>query len=445
MTDLTDNELKALSYHAIGVSSEEGDKAYRLTLCGRTMAARDGRMTLYPEENSGYAIGTLQVDLGQSPETGRNLVAHFQSWARVNHPDWVLDEQQRESFTRDLNRDGRTIRKANHDIDQTVKSHLNTYLGTDDGKDFVHQQDVAQVNTLTTRIGTPLRTIPFYRNASPEDQARIYVTIAKAFNQNEGLGGEILRKARQGKIDSLAAINTKIDDFSEDARTGRQGAMQGVDQFIALRSAGEGNSMRAPWQAVVADPLVSPGRLDQDPKQPHLRDQYATVRGSFVDPVQGRAFVTALESSHGSHNYGSPSDSRSRGFYVEGRDFVQWDSDGHGRAFVGGKWTELRRDELTVTRNPDHTLDLHLTRNGQTETLLHVTHPTPSRAEAAHAPKPAATPGPKPDAAIVPPRDARGYWYDVAARNAPSPGSDAASTVAAQPGRDVGIGRRPGL
>ena len=100
-------------------------------------------------------------------------------------------------------------------------------------------------------------------------------------------------------------------------RTGRDAALQGADQFIALRNAGATNSMRAPWQAVVADPLISPTRLDQDPKRPCLPDQYATVRGSFVDPAQGRAFVAALE-SHGSHNYGNPASSRSRGFYVEG-------------------------------------------------------------------------------------------------------------------------------
>ena len=30
------------------------------------------------------------------------------------------------------------------DIDQTSKSRLNAYLASDDGKSFVHQQDVAQ-------------------------------------------------------------------------------------------------------------------------------------------------------------------------------------------------------------------------------------------------------------------------------------------------------------
>ena len=63
---------------------------------------------------------------------------------------------------------------------------------------------------------------------------------------------------------------------------------------------------------------------------------------------------------------------------------MQWDHDGHGRAFTSGQWTKFQRDELTVRRNADRTLDLDLTRNGQTETLLHVTHPTRSRTEATH-------------------------------------------------------------
>ncbi|SMQ95572.1 peptidoglycan-binding protein [Xanthomonas fragariae] len=170
--------------------------------------------------------------------------------------------------------------------------------------------------------------------------------------------------------------------------SGRDAALRGAETFNALRNASEANPLHAPWQAVMANPLVDPTQLHADPKHPHLTEQYTTVKALFVDPVQGRAFVQALE--HGSsHNYGDPAKSNSRGFYAEGKDFVQWDRDGHGRAFVGGQWSEVSRSELALAQNQDGTLDVNLNRNGQTHSLLHVTHPSlhhhsPASAHAHH-------------------------------------------------------------
>jgi hypothetical protein len=160
--------------------------------------------------------------------------------------------------------------------------------------------------------------------------------------------------------------------------------MKGAETFNALRNASQGNSMHEPWQAVVANPLVNPTQLGADPKQRHLADQYAAVKGIFVDPVQGRSFVNALEKGE-SHNYGDPSKSNSRGFYAEGKDFVQWDRNGQGRAFVGGEWSEFSRNDIALSHNKDHTLDVNITRNGETHSLLHVTHPTGQSHAASHA------------------------------------------------------------
>ncbi len=72
-TSLTDNELKALAYFAVGVTSEGSiggrDVSYRLSFAGSVAA--DGRMR--PVANSGYSFGTLQIDLGQHPDVARDL------------------------------------------------------------------------------------------------------------------------------------------------------------------------------------------------------------------------------------------------------------------------------------------------------------------------------------------------------------------------------------
>jgi peptidoglycan hydrolase-like protein with peptidoglycan-binding domain len=131
--------------------------------------------------------------------------------------------------------------------------------------------------------------------------------------------------------------------------------------------------------------LVDPSKLGQDTNLPNLPDQYATIKGTFVQPDQGRALVGALENS-GSYNYGDPSNTHSRGFFAEGNDFAQWDKDGSGRAFVGGQWSDFSRNDISLVRNADHTLNLDITRNGETQSLLHVTHPTgPAHATPTHA------------------------------------------------------------
>ena len=70
---LTTNELKAVAYFAVGVTSEGSiggdDVAYELRFAGNV---RNGPMA--PVGNSGFSFGTLQIDLGQHPEVARNML-----------------------------------------------------------------------------------------------------------------------------------------------------------------------------------------------------------------------------------------------------------------------------------------------------------------------------------------------------------------------------------
>ncbi|WP_152624828.1 hypothetical protein [Xanthomonas sp. GPE 39] len=59
MTNLTDNELSALFYYSIGVSSEGGGVAYQLIFAGKHIHEKDSPALLKPIANSGYNIGTL--------------------------------------------------------------------------------------------------------------------------------------------------------------------------------------------------------------------------------------------------------------------------------------------------------------------------------------------------------------------------------------------------
>lgn len=403
MPGLTDKELRAIAYYAIGVASEGKDVAYRLGFAGKHLHQKDGTMLLEPVGNSGYSVGEMQTDLGQHGDNAEALVDAYQIWAKVHHPDWVLSGQQQAQYASDLGRDGHHIRdkhydaddaayraqhhthipsdllpKAGADIDPTFKSRLDTYLATADGKSFVHALDVVQVNALTESTAKPLGKVPFYQSANPEEQAKIFAVIAKAQNQSPAFAQHILDDMSLGKITSLAGIEARIDAYpdgpSRYMHTGRDAALQGAELFNALRRARDDNPLHGVWQAVASDPLADPARIGKDARQPHSTEQYATIKGLFVQPVQAQALVAALNSS-ASYNYGDPAQTHSRGLYAEGRDFLQWDRDGSGRAFIDGRWSEFSRDEISLMRNPDHTLDVALARNGQTQRLLHVTHP----------------------------------------------------------------------
>ncbi len=77
---MTDDELRAVAYFAVGVTSEGSnagpDVSYRLSFAGNV---RNGVMD--PVDNSGYSFGTLQIDLGQHPDVARQMLDSYQRWA----------------------------------------------------------------------------------------------------------------------------------------------------------------------------------------------------------------------------------------------------------------------------------------------------------------------------------------------------------------------------
>ncbi|WP_434990688.1 hypothetical protein [Xanthomonas melonis] len=62
MSRMTDQELRATLYFAVGVTSESGYAAYRLEVAGDNLRTP----LLEPADNSGYTIGTIQTDLGNT-------------------------------------------------------------------------------------------------------------------------------------------------------------------------------------------------------------------------------------------------------------------------------------------------------------------------------------------------------------------------------------------
>jgi hypothetical protein len=378
---LSDAELNAVSYYAIGVGSEGSiggrDVSNRLSFAGNIV---NGRME--PVGNSGFSIGTLQTDLGQHPEVARTLVGAYQDWARANHPEWVLDARQQTQTIDDLSRNGNTIRaQGGREMDATVKSHLGQFLQSEDGIRYIHGNDVIQADKLMRDVYTPLRETALYQNATPDDQVRLAAIVGKAYNQSEVWGGRILDRIESGQYRSVADVSNGVGALlrgDEDyMQTGRDAAVRGANVVNALRNSDPQSPLRATWDNVLTNPLADPTQLGRDPARPNQRFEYDTVKDLFLQKEAAPAFIRALDDGANSQHMRVFRDRQGRtigddGLDAAGNNFVVWNRDGNGIANINGAWREFDRENLVRTQNRDGTVDLSLNENGRQTPLLHV-------------------------------------------------------------------------
>jgi len=389
---MTPDELRAAAYFAVGVTSEGSnagrDVSYRLSFAGNV---RNGVMD--PVGNSGYSFGTLQIDLGQHPDVARQMLDSYQRWA-TTQPDRAAVELTQATYDTTLEalqRTGRQMRAAGaHDID---RSNINRFFASDQGKAFVHSLDTQHVNGVTAEDAVRgngdsalerLRRTDAYRNAPEEDQAQLAGMFMKLQNQaGNGQWPGIMRRVEAGTLTSPNDVKTAIDALLPNQRNGdpdyiQSGAdntLRGVAVFNALRNASPDNPLSQAWTNVVANPLVGPVAAHQpNPANPDLGFQYDTVRSLFLSPEASQRFIHALDRG-GTMSEGHPQPPNGRpqaGFCVAGNDFVHWNRDGHGMAYIGGQWSEIERSQITRVDRGNGVLDLNITRNGVTTPLLHI-------------------------------------------------------------------------
>lgn len=383
---LTDQELRATLYFAVGVTSESGYAAYRLAVAGdnpRTLA-------LEPADNSGYTIGTIQTDLGQHYQPNlldgenvpRDLVDAYQRWTRVNQPDLVLSQAQADQAIADLGRNGRAIRnQAGRPLDAEVQPRLDGYLASDAGISWIHGRDVAQIDRLMDQAIAPLQRSELYRNASLDDQVKLAAMVGKAYNQNEARSVTMIRNIGHNQYHSVSDVSAAVDGLSPNRTNdyfeqGRDKALLGADVINALRNANEHSPLATAWNNVLADPLIDPTTLSANPTRPGLRHEYPVVKNLFLHYDRAEDFIGALDRGGTYQNAATdradPTRFNGAGFYVAGNDFVSWNRNGEGHAFLNGAWSQVERADLSRTRNRDGSTDLNVSEGGQTRQLLHV-------------------------------------------------------------------------
>ncbi|WP_349656971.1 XVIPCD domain-containing protein [Xanthomonas sp. 10-10] len=399
---LSDTELKTLAYFAIGVSSEGsiGPKnvAYHLSFAGTTA---NGKMT--PVGNSGFTIGTLQTDFGAHPEVATDLVSAYQTWAAKQTPSLALSESEKTQTTADLQRDGKAIKADNNRaLDETVRGNLNKFLASDAGVSFVHDHDRTQVERLL-RPGDgnkdpggalhQLQQTDLYKNASLDDQAKFATVVMKLENQaGKGQYPKIINGIKDGSLASVDDVVSKVDamlpnkikdgkEVPDYIETGVHHALAGTEVFNKLRAAQPGNPLHDAFNAVAADPLRSPIDLKNDIAHPDARHQYDAVKTLFLQNGQAPKLIGALDQDasfgYNLKNNGGKVSAQSSSLFGADNDLVVFDGNGHGTAFVGGKWSAVEHGDVKRVGNADQSVDLQVSKHGKTETLLHV--PTPAQ------------------------------------------------------------------
>lgn len=382
---LSEAELRATIYFAVGVTSESGNKAYMLAVAGdRAATAR-----LEPADNSGYSIGTIQTDLGQHYQPAnprgenvpRDLVNAYQDWAARARPDDVLSEDEVAQTISDLGRNGRQIRAQDgRALDATVRSNIDDFLASDEGVTWVHERDVVQVNKLMREAIPVLQQSEVYQNASLDEQVRLATVVSKAYNQNETASARLLTGLRDDRYQSFSDVSNAIDGLSPRAddyfEGGRDRALLGANVVNALRNADPGSPLRASWDLVRDNSLTNPTQLDQRPDGERLAHAYPAVRNLFVEYDRAPPFINALNVG-GTYAYGRTSREDASGFsgsglYAAGNDMVVWNASGKGDAYIGGMWQSIDRDDLVKTVGPRGIIDIGINTPMSCSQLLHV-------------------------------------------------------------------------
>jgi hypothetical protein len=434
---LSQAEIRALAYFAIGVSSEGSyrgrDVSHDLAFAGNILS--DSAMR--PVGNSGYSIGTLQTDLGQHrggkeehfrfsrevhDDVPAELISSYQNWARRERPDLVLSDVEETQTLAELGRRGREMAGTDRfDIDAITKEKLETFLDSNAGRTYIHGRDMRQIEKLETAVFSNIADDSVYKKASIEDQARIATITAKLYNQSEVYGGSLVKKMQDGDFDNFAEVMTNGFTGKPDyVISGRDHALAGAEVFIALRNASVDNPLRQAWQGVLQDPLTNPTQLRspdamrceapagaipaigtqilfQTPGQtefigntmlpmrqplyatnPNIAAEYETVKSLFLLPAEGKRFVEATDRGEAYAKVVSYKGGQTAGFFASSDNIAVWNRDGQGHALINNTWHEFRSADVAVVRNKDGTTDLNLVHGNNTTRLLHVDPAAPS-------------------------------------------------------------------
>lgn len=192
--------LAGAMYFIVGRSTEGGVSPYHLSVAGITYRGAEPNWgkTEKVAINSGYSLGTMQVDLGQrgtwpigatqnAPlEPGQttyvdDLIEQASTYAREHHLNFTSDLKQ---LRGDLltHGDGARRRSALKFIDPDTRDSINAWATSEGGQQWIHRNvDYPQVRNVTQAASEMLDA--FGRNVSESHRLEAVAILVKTANQ----------------------------------------------------------------------------------------------------------------------------------------------------------------------------------------------------------------------------------------------------------------------
>lgn len=254
--------LDGAVYMAVGRGTEGGTASYRLSIAGITVGRSDPHWgdVGSVKANSGYSLGSIQVDLGQRGTwpvgaiSGRPvkpgeasyvdaIIAQSSAYARQNHLPFTDDQAKlREDLLSHGN--GKRHRSSISFLDADTRDGINAWASSEEGKQWIHRNiDYPQIKNATDIAVSMLDK--YGKNIAEEHRFETICILAKTANQIPGKLGEFKEVMESGGT---------YDDVVGQAKF----IKQHLDYYGGVKAA----ELASSYQRAYADPGVAE-RLDR--------------------------------------------------------------------------------------------------------------------------------------------------------------------------------------
>ncbi len=212
-------------YFIVGKGTEGGPHSYELAVAGITGSSKPGHQwgdVQGVAANSGYSIGTIQVDLGQRGDWPLGSIKDSElKPGEKSYIDAIVDQsagyarQNGLKFTNDMNGlrgDLHTHGKNLKFIDKDTIDSINKWAASDEGKKWIHDKiDYPQSKNISDKA---ISMVDQYGKNIPENRRLETISIiAKTENQIPGLNSRFEETLKSGgDYDSVLKTAEKIQN-----------------------------------------------------------------------------------------------------------------------------------------------------------------------------------------------------------------------------------------
>jgi peptidoglycan hydrolase-like protein with peptidoglycan-binding domain len=203
MTDLNTHDLDSLTgatYFVVGRGTEGGQSSYHLAIAGVTSGTSDPNWGNVEKikANSGYSLGTIQVDLGQRGTwaLGATDGAALKQ-GETTYVDGIIEQASKYAKDHDLefsqdhsqlranlltHGNGKQGRNALVFIDKDTRDSINAWASSEDGQKWIHKNvDYPQIRNATQTAESMLDK--YGKSISEDHRLETVAILAKTANQ----------------------------------------------------------------------------------------------------------------------------------------------------------------------------------------------------------------------------------------------------------------------